>query len=54
MKVYDNPECPPITAFYLNKEMPPKVDHGLTELGEKMLPIIDAMANFGTYYKFRV
>ena len=33
------------------QEMPPKVDYGLTELGEKMLPIIDALADFGNYYK---
>ena len=32
-------------------EMPPRVDYSLTELGEKMLPIIDALANFGNYYK---
>ncbi len=32
-------------------EMPPRVDYSLTELGEKMLPIIDALADFGNYYK---
>ncbi len=32
-------------------ELPPKVDYGLTELGKNMLPIIDALADFGTYYK---
>lgn len=32
-------------------EMPPKVDYRLTELGKKMLPIIDALADFGNYYK---
>ena len=32
-------------------QMPPKVDYSLTELGEKMLPIIDALADFGNYYK---
>ncbi len=31
--------------------MPPKVDYGLTELGKKMLPIIEALADFGNYYK---
>lgn len=33
------------------REMPPRVEYGLTELGRKMLPIIDALAEFGTYYK---
>ena len=33
------------------QEMPPKVEYGLTELGKEMLPIIDALANFGNYYK---
>lgn len=32
-------------------EMPPKVEYGLTSLGRKMLPIIDALADFGNYYK---
>lgn len=32
-------------------EVPPKVDYGLTELGKQMLPIIDALAEFGNYYK---
>lgn len=32
-------------------EMPPKVDYGLTDLGKEMLPIIDALANFGNYYQ---
>ena len=39
---------------YLRKyyqEMPPRVEYGLTELGKKMLPIIDALADFGNYYK---
>ncbi|MFR7719848.1 MAG: transcriptional regulator, partial [Hominilimicola sp.] len=27
------------------------VEYGLTELGRKMLPIIDALAVFGNYYK---
>lgn len=29
------------------QEMPPRVDYSLTELGEKLLPIIDALADFG-------
>lgn len=33
------------------QEMPPKVEYGLTELGRKMLPIIDSLADFGNYYK---
>ncbi len=33
------------------QEMPPRVDYSLTELGEKLLPIIDALADFGNYYK---
>ena len=32
-------------------EIPPKVEYGLTELGKEMLPIIDALADFGNYYK---
>lgn len=32
-------------------EMPPRVEYGLTELEKKMLPIIDALADFGNYYK---
>ena len=33
------------------QEMPPRVDYSLTELGEKLLPIMDALAGFGNYYK---
>ena len=33
------------------KELPPRVEYRLTDLGTKMLPIIDALADFGTYYK---
>ena len=33
------------------QELPPKVEYSLTELGNKMLPIIDALADFGDYYK---
>lgn len=33
------------------KEVPPRVDYGLTKLGENLLPIIDALADFGNYYK---
>ena len=30
---------------------PPKVEYSLTELGVKMMPIVDSMAEFGNYYK---
>lgn len=33
------------------QEMPPKVEYGLTGLGKELLPIIDALADFGNYYK---
>ncbi len=33
------------------QQVPPKVDYSLTEMGIKMLPIIDALADFGNYYK---
>ena len=36
------------------QEMPPRVDYSLTELGEKLLPIMDAMADFGNYYKYAI
>ena len=32
-------------------ENPPRVDYGLTEFGKEMMPIIDALADFGIYYK---
>ena len=32
-------------------ENPPRVDYGLTDLGTEMMPIIDALADFGNYYK---
>ena len=31
--------------------MPPRVEYGLTDLGKEMLPVIDALADFGNYYK---
>ena len=34
--------------------VPPRVEYGLTELGRQMLPIIDALADFGNYYKTAV
>lgn len=33
------------------QELPPRVEYRLTALGTKMLPILDALADFGTYYK---
>lgn len=33
------------------QELPLRVEYRLTDLGTKMLPIIDALADFGTYYK---
>ena len=32
-------------------QLPPRVEYGLTALGREMLPIIDALADFGTYYQ---
>lgn len=33
------------------REQPPRVEYGLTALGTQMLPIVDALADFGRYYK---
>ena len=33
------------------QQMPPRVEYGLTTLGKEMLPIIDALADFGNYYQ---
>lgn len=32
-------------------EQPPRVEYSLTALGKEMLPIINALADFGSYYK---
>lgn len=32
-------------------ENPPHVEYVLTELGENMFPVLEAMEQFGTYYK---
>ena len=32
-------------------EQPPRVEYGLSELGTKMLPIVNSLADFGNYYK---
>ena len=36
---------------YDYQEMPPKVEYGLTEFGKEMLSVIEALADFGNYYK---
>ncbi|MGN0484511.1 MAG: winged helix-turn-helix transcriptional regulator [Lachnospiraceae bacterium] len=33
------------------QEVPQRVEYGLTDLGRTMLPVIDALADFGNYYK---
>lgn len=33
------------------REMPLRVEYGLTELGKELLPILDALADFGNHYK---
>ena len=33
------------------QEQPPRVEYGLTGLGTEMLPIVNALADFGNYYK---
>ena len=33
------------------QEMPPRVEYGLTEPGQKMLPILNALGDLGGYYK---
>lgn len=32
-------------------QVPPRVEYGLTELGRKLLPVLDALADFGNLYK---
>lgn len=32
-------------------EQPPRVEYGLTGLGSEMFPIVNALADFGSYYK---
>ena len=32
-------------------ERPMRVEYGLTKIGQQMLPILDALADFGDYYK---
>mgnify|MGYP004532159267 FL=1 len=36
---------------YDYQELPPKVEYGLTQLGKELLPVVDALAEFGNYYK---
>ena len=33
------------------RENPPRVEYGLTELGKEVLPTLNALADFGNYYK---
>ncbi len=33
------------------QEMPPRVDYSLTEIGKNLLATLDALAEFGNYYK---
>ncbi len=33
------------------QEQPPRVEYSLTRLGTEMLPIVNALADFGNYYK---
>lgn len=33
------------------QQVPPRVEYSLTELGRKLLPIMDDLEDFGTYYK---
>ena len=33
------------------QEQPPRVEYGLTRLGTEMLPIVNALEDFGNYYK---
>lgn len=35
-------------------EVPPKVIYSLTEIGQSLLPIINAMADWGENYKSRI
>lgn len=50
MKTRDElPECPVATTVY--PEVPPRVEYALSELGESMRPILDAMQKWGTEYK---
>lgn len=35
-------------------EVPPRVEYSLSELGEQMRPLIDAMEVWGNYYKSKI
>lgn len=36
------------------KTNPPKVEYGLTELGQKLQGLLNLMADFGNYYKSKI
>lgn len=40
-----------LVCRYDHHEVPPKVEYGLTTLGQEILPVMDALADFGNYYK---
>ena len=36
------------------KSNPPKVEYGITDLGEKLNKMLDVMAEFGNFYKTQI